>query len=77
MSLRQEEACCVTLFTVGSSVAAVAHTVAGHAEPVAPALRVDALRGRDVTLGALPAAVALAAPPGVLTVTAAQDGAGG
>lgn len=72
----EEEACFFTLFTVGSSVAAVAHTVARHAESVSPALRIDTLGGGNVTLGALPAAVALAAPPGVLAVTAAQDRAG-
>lgn len=65
-----------TLFTVGSFVAGVAHTVTRHAQSVSAALRIDTLGGRDVTLGALPAAVALAAPPGVLPVTAAQDGAG-
>lgn len=66
-----------TLFTVGSFVASVAHTVACHAVSVSPTLRIDALGGRDVTLGALPATVALTAPPGVLAITAAQDGTGG
>lgn len=66
-----------TLFTVGSFVARVAHTVACQAVSVSPALRVDTLGGGNVTLGALPAAVALAAPPGVLAVPAAQNRAGG
>lgn len=66
-----------TLFTVGSFVARVAHTVARQAVSMSPALRVDTLGGGNVTLGALPAAVALAAPPGVLAVTAAQNWAGG
>lgn len=62
-----------TLLTVRPLVAGVAHAVAGHAQPVPAALRVDALGGGNVALGALPAAVALTAPPGVLAVTAAQD----
>lgn len=54
-------------------VAGVAHTIARHAQAVSATLRVDALGGGNVALGALPATVALAAPPGVLAVTAAQD----
>ncbi len=54
-------------------MAGVAHTVSRHTQPVSTALRIDTLGGRDVTLGALPATVALTAPPGVLAVTAAQD----
>lgn len=65
-----------TLFTVGSFVASVAHTVARYAVPVSPALRIDTLGGRNVTLGALPATVALTAPPGVLAITAAQNWTG-
>lgn len=65
-----------TLFTVGSFMAGVAHTVTRHAQPVSATLRIDALGGWNVTLGALPAAVALTAPPGVLAVTAAQDRTG-
>lgn len=66
-----------TLLTVGSFVACVADTVPHQAQPVPTALRIDALGGGNVALGALPAAVALTAPPGVLAVTAAQDGTGG
>ena len=65
------------MFTVGSFVPGVAHTVTRNAEPVTAALRIDTLGGGNVTLGALPAAVALTAPPGVLPVTAAQDRTGG
>lgn len=67
----------ITLLTVGSFVARVAHTVSRHAQPVSPALWVDALGGGNVTLSALPAAVALTAPPGVLAVTATQHRTGG
>lgn len=66
-----------TLFTVWPLVASVAHTVARHAQSVPTALRIDTLRGGNVALSALPAAVALTAPPGVLAVTAAQDWTGG
>ena len=66
-----------TLLTVGSLVAGVAHTVTRHTQSVSAALRIDTLGGRDVTLGALPTAVALTAPPGVLAITAAQDRTGG
>lgn len=66
----------VTLLTAAAFVAAVAHAVARDAESVSPTLRIDTLGGGHVTLGALPTAVALAAPPGVLAITAAQDGAG-
>lgn len=55
----------------------VAHTVSSNTQPVSPALRIDTLGGGNVTLRALPTAVALAAPPGVLAVTAAQHRAGG
>lgn len=65
------------MLTVGSFVACVADTVPRHAQPVPTALRIDALGGRNVTFGALPAAVALTAPPGVLAITGAQDGTGG
>lgn len=67
----------LTLFTVDSFAAGVAHADARHAVPVAPAQRIDALGHGNVTLGALPAAVALTAPPGVLAVTAAQNWTGG
>lgn len=66
-----------TLFTVWPLVASVAHAVARHTQSVPTALRIDTLRGGNVALGALPAAVALTAPPGVLAVTAAQDRTGG
>lgn len=66
-----------TLFTVGSFVASAAHTAACHAVSVSPTLRIDTLGGGNVTLGALPATVALTAPPGVLAVTAAQNWTGG
>lgn len=62
-----------TLLTVRPLVASVAHAVARHAQAVPAALRVDALGGGNVALGALPATVALAAPPGVLAITTAQD----
>lgn len=65
-----------TLFTVGSFVACVAHTVAGHAQTMSATQRVDALGRGDVTLRALPAAVALTAPPSVLAIAAAQDWTG-
>ncbi len=65
-----------TLFTVGSFVAGVAHTIARHAQPMSTTLRIDTLWGRNVTLSALPAAVALTAPPGVLAITAAQNRTG-
>lgn len=58
-------------------MACVADTGPRHAQPVPTALRIDTLGGRNVALGALPAAVALTAPPGVLAVTAAQDWTGG
>lgn len=66
-----------TLFTVGSFVASVAHTGAHHTEAVAPTLRIETLSGRDITLSALPTAVAKTAPPGVLAVTTAENWAGG
>lgn len=64
------------MFTVGSFVAGVAHTVACHAQSVSPALRINTLGGRNVTFSALPATVALTAPPGVLAIAAAQDWTG-
>lgn len=64
----------ITLITVDSFVAGVAHTISRHTESMSPTLRIDALGGRNVTLCALPAAKALAAPPGVLAVAAAQHG---
>lgn len=57
-------------------MAAVAHTVTRHAQSVPTALRINTLGGRNVALGALPATVALTAPPGVLAITAAQDWTG-
>lgn len=57
-------------------MAGVAHTVARHAQSVSAALRIDTLGGRNVAFGALPAAVALTAPPGVLAITTAQDRTG-
>lgn len=65
-----------TLFAVGSLVAGVAHAFTTHAQSVSTTLGINTLGGRNVALSALPAAVALTAPPGVLTITAAQDGAG-
>lgn len=64
------------MFTVGSLVAGVANAVTRHAQSVPTALRIDTLGGRNVALSALPAAVALTAPPGVLAITAAQDRTG-
>lgn len=63
----------LTLVTVGSLVAAVAHTVTRHTQSVPTTLRINTLGGRNVTLCALPATIALTAPPGILAITAAQD----
>jgi len=50
-----------TLFTVVPLVASVADAGAHNADAVSTAVDVDALVGRHVALGALPATVALAA----------------
>lgn len=65
-----------TFLAVLAFVPRVAGTGAHDADAAAPALRVDALRGGHVALGALPAAEAQAAALGVLPVAAAQHGAG-
>lgn len=65
-----------TFLTVLSFVPWVASTRAHDADAPAPALRVDALRGRHVALRALPAAEAQAASLRVLPVAAAQDRTG-
>jgi hypothetical protein len=67
----------LTFLTVLPFVARGAHTVPVNAGAVATAGRVDALIHGDVTLGAFPATVALARSFGVLSVSTAQDGAGG
>lgn len=64
------------MITVDSFVARVAHTISRHTESMSPTLRIDALGGRNVALRALPAAEALAAPPSVLAIPAAEHGTG-
>lgn len=66
----------LTFFAVFALVSGVTHTRPHDADAVATAVDVDALVVGDVTLGAFPAAVAQTAPPGVLTVPAAQHRAG-
>lgn len=67
----------LTFLTVLAFVAGGADAVAINAGAVAPAGGVDALIHGHVALGPFPAAVALAGPFRVLSVPAAQDGAGG
>ena len=67
----------LTLLADDPPPACTAHAAACHTDAVASALGVDALGRGDVTLGTLPAAVALTAPPAVLAVVTAQDRAGG
>ena len=62
-----------TLLAVVPLAAGVADALAPHAGAVPPALGVQALGCLDVALRPLPAAEALAATPGVLTVTAAEN----
>lgn len=57
-------------------VASSTHTIPINAGAVAPTGRIDALVHRHITLGTLPAAVALACSFGVLSIPTAQDGAG-
>ena len=66
---------CRTFFTVVPLVARVTDAGAHDADAVPAAVDVHALVGRHVALGALPAAVALAAAARVLPVSAAQQGA--
>lgn len=67
----------LTFLAVLSLVARVAGAGARDADAVAPAVDVDALAIGHVALRPLPPAEAKTAPPGVLTVPAAQHGAGG
>lgn len=61
----------LTFLTVLAFVASGADTVAINAGAVAPAGRIDALIHGHITLGAFPAAVALACPFRVLSIPAA------
>lgn len=65
------------MITADSFVAGVAYAVSSHTQAVSPTQRIDALGGRNITFSTLPSAVALAASPGVLAVTAAQHRTGG
>lgn len=76
LEIQWEEAFPFTLLAVASLVAGAAHTVTRHAESMTPTLWIDTLRGRHVALCALPTAVTLTAPPGVLAVPTAQDRTG-
>jgi len=66
----------VGFFTIFSFVSRVASARAHDADPTPPALRVNALRGGHVALGALPAAEAETAALGVLPVATTQHGTG-
>lgn len=66
----------INFLTVLAFVASGAHTVPINAGAMAPAGRIDALIHGHITLCAFPAAVALARPFGILSVSTAQDGAG-
>lgn len=65
-----------TFFTVLPFVARIADAGSDNAGAVVAAGHVNALVCRDVTLGAFPAAVAETSSLHVLSVTAAQHGAG-
>lgn len=67
----------LTFLAVLAFEAGRADTVAIDAGAVAPAGRIDALIQGHIALRAFPAAVALACPFRVLSIPAAQDGAGG
>lgn len=67
----------LTFLTVLPFVAGRADAGPINAGAVAPAGGVDALIHGHIALGALPAAVALACPFGVLSIPAAQHRAGG
>lgn len=67
------EICLVTLVAVVTSVAWVTNAGARDAQAVPPALSIHTLAAGHVAFDPLPSAVALAAPPIVLTVAAAQN----
>lgn len=66
----------LTFLTVVALITSIADAGAHDADAVSSAVDVDALVGWHVALGAFPPAVALAAAPRVLAVTAAQHGTG-
>lgn len=66
----------VSFFTVFSFVSRVASTRAHDTNPTTPALRVNTLGSRHITLGALPAAETEAAALGVLAVATTQHWTG-
>lgn len=66
----------LTFLTIVTLITSIADAGAHNADAVSSTVDVDALVGRHVALGAFPPAVALAAAPRVLAVTAAQHWTG-
>lgn len=66
----------LTFLTVLALVASSTHAVPINAGAMAATGRINALVHRHITLGTFPATVALARSFGILSIPAAQDGAG-